>query len=112
MCLLDTLDGALMMSLYTSTRLAKDIISVFYFQSVLTGITVIVAIVIGTLQFLSMLQGATGLTGGFWDGVVRASDNYDIIGTFLFIVRIFDGAVANGVQKVVAYVAPLLFWAL
>lgn len=82
MCLLDTLDGALMMSLYTSARLAKDAIAVYYFQTVLTGVTVIVALIIGVLQFLGMLQGATGLEGGFWDGVVRASDNYDIIGQF------------------------------
>ncbi|GAB7348791.1 hypothetical protein MBLNU459_g7513t1 [Dothideomycetes sp. NU459] len=80
MCLLDTLDGALMMSLYTSTRLAKDAIAVLYYQVVLTGVTVVVAIIIGVLQFLGMLQGAAGLRGHFWDGVVVASDNYDIIG--------------------------------
>ncbi|KAH0098083.1 NicO-domain-containing protein, partial [Aureobasidium melanogenum] len=32
MCLLDTTDGALMMALYTSTRLAKDTIAVLYYQ--------------------------------------------------------------------------------
>ncbi|KEQ89509.1 NicO-domain-containing protein [Aureobasidium pullulans] len=80
MCLLDTTDGALMMALYTSTRLAKDNIAVLYYQSVLTGVTVLVAVVIGVIQFLGMLQGAADLTGGFWDGVEVASDNYDIIG--------------------------------
>ncbi|KAI4722097.1 NicO-domain-containing protein [Aureobasidium sp. EXF-10727] len=80
MCLLDTTDGALMMALYTSTRLAKDTIAVLYYQAVLTGVTVLVAVVIGVIQFLGMLQGAANLEGGFWDGVEVASDNYDIIG--------------------------------
>ncbi|KAH0205048.1 ketoacyl synthase domain-containing protein, partial [Aureobasidium melanogenum] len=80
MCLLDTTDGALMMALYTSTRLAKDTIAVLYYQAVLTGVTVMVAVVIGVIQFLGMLQGAANLEGGFWDGVEVASDNYDIIG--------------------------------
>ncbi|KAI5207013.1 NicO-domain-containing protein [Aureobasidium subglaciale] len=80
MCLLDTTDGALMMALYTSTRLAKDTIAVLYYQAVLTGVTVLVAVVIGVIQFLGMLQGAADLKGGFWDGVEVATDNYDIIG--------------------------------
>lgn len=80
MCLLDTTDGALMMALYTSTRLAKDNIAVLYYQSVLTGVTVLVAVVIGVVQFLGMIQGAGDFEGGFWDGVIVASDHYDIIG--------------------------------
>lgn len=86
MCLLDTTDGALMMALYTSTRLAKDTIAVLYYQAVLTGVTVMVAVVIGVIQFLGMLQGAANLEGGFWDGVEVASDNYDIIGK-LFLLQ-------------------------
>ena len=82
MCLLDTLDGALMMSLYTSTRLAKDSIAVLYYQSVLTGVTVVVAVVIGMLQLLGLVVGSVEPTpsGAFWDGVQRAQDSYDIIG--------------------------------
>lgn len=83
MCLLDTMDGALMMSLYTSARLASDTIAVLYYQAILTGVTVLVAVVIGVLQFLGMLQGAAELEGGFWDGVQVVTDHYDIIGVYL-----------------------------
>ena len=55
MCLLDTFDGAAMMSLYTSARLAKDAIAVLYYQCVLTAITVVVAIVIGVIQLLNLI---------------------------------------------------------
>lgn len=81
MCLLDTFDGAAMMSLYTSARLGKDAIAVLYYQCVLTAITVAVALVIGIIQLLSLIVNVRpDLTGGFWHGVIVAGDNYDIIG--------------------------------
>jgi high-affinity nickel-transport protein len=81
MCLLDTCDGAAMMSLYTSARLAKDAIAVLYYQCVLTAITVAVALVIGTIQLLTMvLNIRPDLEGPFWDGVAVAGDHYDLLG--------------------------------
>lgn len=81
MCLLDTFDGAAMMSLYTSARLATDAIAVLYYQCVLTAITVAVALVIGVLQLLTMILNIhPEFNGPFWDGVATAGDNYDIIG--------------------------------
>jgi nickel/cobalt transporter (NiCoT) family protein len=81
MCLLDTFDGAAMMSLYTSAKLAKDTIAVLYYQCVLTAITVVVALVIGVLQLLNLILAVRpNLSGPFWDGVGVAGDHYDIIG--------------------------------
>lgn len=81
MCLLDTFDGAAMMSLYTSARLAKDAIAVLYYQCVLTAVTVFVAIVIGVIQLLNLiLNVAPDLHGPFWRGVEVAADHHDIIG--------------------------------
>lgn len=99
MCLLDTVDGALMMALYTSTSLAKDQIAILYYSIVLTIITVIVAMVIGFIQLLTLIQNVGNLSGGFWvrnlsrpclrrswkriqDGVENANNHYDIIGMF------------------------------
>jgi high-affinity nickel-transport protein len=78
MCMLDTTDGALMMTLYTSTSLARDTIAILYYSIVLTGITVLVAICIGVIQLLSLI--ANFATGSFWDGVNSASDHFDVIG--------------------------------
>ncbi|CZT18598.1 related to high-affinity nickel transport protein [Ramularia collo-cygni] len=81
MCLLDTFDGAAMMSLYTSARLAKDTIAVLYYQIVLTAITVIVALVIGVIQLLTMIHNVRpDFEGPFWDGVDVVGDHYDVIG--------------------------------
>ncbi|QSZ37712.1 hypothetical protein DSL72_008811 [Monilinia vaccinii-corymbosi] len=78
MCLIDTTDGALMMTLYTSTSLARDTIAILYYSIVLTGITVLVAICIGVIQLLSLI--AKFSTGPFWDGVNAAGDHFDVIG--------------------------------
>jgi len=80
MCLLDTLDGALMLTLYTSPSLAKDTIAILYYSIILTGITVIVALVIGTIQLLTLILNVANPTGKFWEGVQVAGNNYDIIG--------------------------------
>lgn len=80
MCLLDTTDGALMMTLYTSTSLARDQIAILYYSIVLTSITIAAAMAIGVIQLLSLILNAAEPTGRFWDGVENVSDHYDILG--------------------------------
>ncbi|SMR50374.1 unnamed protein product [Zymoseptoria tritici ST99CH_3D1] len=100
MCLLDTLDGAAMMSLYTSARLAKDAIAVLYYQCVLTGITVAVAVAIGTLQLLTMIRNVRPeWEGGFWDGVDVAGEHYDVIGGAICGAFLVGGVLAVGVYR-------------
>jgi high-affinity nickel-transport protein len=78
MCLLDTTDGALMMTLYTSTSLARDTIAILYYSIVLSAITVLVAMVIGMIQLLSVIANYS--SGPFWDGVDSIGDHFDVIG--------------------------------
>ncbi|KAJ5736407.1 uncharacterized protein N7483_001532 [Penicillium malachiteum] len=109
MCLLDTIDGALMFSLYiqpatnfltskNGTEVSeavsdvdddelpqsrdnhRDPIAFLYYSIVLTVLTVIVALVIGVIQLLTMILNITDATGKFWDGVQIAGDYYDAIG--------------------------------
>lgn len=91
MCLLDTVDGALMMALYTSTALAKDRIAILYYSIVLTVITVVFAIVIGFIQLLSLILKVAEPSGKFWEGVAVAGDHYDIIGMSPVILRFEKG---------------------
>jgi high-affinity nickel-transport protein len=69
-----------MMSLYTSTKMARDVIAILYYSIVLTGITVFVAICIGTIQLLSLIDNTAHPEGPFWDGLHVVQDHYDIIG--------------------------------
>lgn len=65
MCLIDTIDGALMFAAYSSTALAADDISILYYSIVLTSICVVAAIVIGVIQLLSLLQNILQPHGEF-----------------------------------------------
>lgn len=109
MCLLDTIDGALMFSLYvqpsanflppkpSNTSDAASVtsdgdelpqshsnhrnpVAFLYYSIVLTTLTVIVAIVIGVIQLLTLILNVTDATDNFWDGVQVAGDYYDAIG--------------------------------
>ena len=115
MCLLDTVDGALMLTLYiqpaanflpperdsenitneaTSEPLQgsnepigpitnsnnRDPIAFLYYSIILTALTVVVAVVIGVIQLLTMILNVAKPTGSFWEGVETAGNYYDIIG--------------------------------
>ncbi len=109
MCLLDTADGALMLALYiqpatnflppkrtasptSETPLMesdepiapsqnhRDPVAFLYYSIVLTTLTVVVAIVIGVIQLLTLVLNVAEPTGRFWDGVQTAGDYYDVIG--------------------------------
>ena len=117
MCLIDTIDGALMLTLYVApmdrfaggkvsvgnetvgmevsgseganvageqnsvvnTR-AKDPIAFLYYSTILTALTVMVALVIGTIQLLTLILNVASPSGRFWDGVASAGDNFEVIG--------------------------------
>ncbi|CCX05640.1 high-affinity nickel-transport protein-domain-containing protein [Pyronema domesticum] len=99
MCLLDTTDGALMSALYQTSSFSQDIVAVLYYSIVLTIITVIVAIVIGTIQVLNVVLNVADpatTTGQFWVGVERVGEWYDVLGgaiVGLFIVGAVVGTV-------------------
>src|SRR5690606_13402293 len=76
-----------MSAVYLSARKSRDGLAVVYYSVVLTGITVLVAIVIGTLQVLSLIKDIWELEGGFWDGVEKVGEVYEFVG--LGIVGMF-----------------------
>lgn len=80
MCLLDTIDGALMMTLYTSKAFARDHIAILYYSIVLTGITIVVSAFIGIVQLLTLILNVAEPEGSFWNGVEAIGDNFEIIG--------------------------------
>ena len=123
MCLLDTIDGALMSSLYLAPMGIGDLkgkdkneerivaiqvegqdeearvesqpqgvnpqvkspLTFLYYSIVLTALTVLVALVIGIIQLLSLLLNVavseqTAEHSRFWRGVEMAGEYYDVIG--------------------------------
>ena len=120
MCLVDTIDGAMMLAIYVgpiavsgvkgdeaeqegmieqgandvNNERLKDPIMFLYYSIVLTVLTVVVALIIGTIQLLTIALHATEGKGKFWDGVAAAGDDYEIIGGSICGSFIVVGAVS------------------
>jgi high-affinity nickel-transport protein len=84
MTLLDTTDGALIMTLYTTTPLSRDSLAILYYSIVLTALTIAIAIAIGVIQLLTLILHVKEPTGRFWDGVGVVTDHYDVIGELVY----------------------------
>lgn len=94
MCLIDTLDGASMLALYTSKAFSRDTVALLYYQIVLSGITVVVSAFIGVVQVLSLVQNVAGPEGPVWDGVSAIGHHFDIVGGSICGIFLLVGIVA------------------
>jgi high-affinity nickel-transport protein len=83
MSLLDTIDGAFMNFAY-GWAFSKPIRKLFY-NLTITGLSVAVALLIGSLELLSVLADRLGLSGGVWGFLAHLDLNvvgYAIVGLF------------------------------
>ena len=94
MSLLDTADGSFMNFAY-GWAFANPVRKVYY-NITITGLSVVVAFVIGSIEVLSVLQSEFGLTGGLWDYAAR----FNINSAGFFIVGLF----------VLTWVVALVVW--
>ena len=83
MCLFDTIDGCFMNFAY-DWAFAKPIRKVYY-NITITGLSVFVAVFIGTVEILGLIGQEYGLSGGFWSFMA----NFNINNAGFFIVGIF-----------------------
>jgi high-affinity nickel-transport protein len=84
MSLLDTIDGAFMNFAY-GWAFSKPIRKIFY-NVTITGLSVAVALLVGTIELLSVLADKLSLTGGVWDFAANLDLNivgYAIVGLFV-----------------------------
>jgi len=84
MSLLDTIDGAFMNFAY-GWAFCRPVRKIFY-NITITGLSVAVALVIGTIELLAVFADRLSLTGGVWDFVSNLDLNlvgYVIVGLFV-----------------------------
>jgi nickel/cobalt transporter (NiCoT) family protein len=84
MSLLDTIDGAFMNFAY-GWAFSRPVRKIFY-NITITGLSVAVALVIGTIELLAVFADKLSLTGGVWDLVSNLDLNlvgYVIVGLFV-----------------------------
>ncbi len=84
MCLLDTIDGSFMNFAY-GWAFSNPVRKVYY-NITITGLSVVVALLIGTVELLGLLAEQFGWTGGFWSwvgGVDLNTIGFVIVGLFV-----------------------------
>ena len=87
MSLVDTTDGVLMLGAYGWAFLKP--IRKLYYNMTITAVSVVVAVVIGSLETLNLIVDQFGLAddGGFWGAIAAVNDNFGIVG--YIIIGIF-----------------------
>ena len=84
MSLLDTIDGSFMNFAY-GWAFSKPVRKIYYNITV-TGLSVVIALVIGTIELLGLAASKLTLHGGFWDWVANVNLNtvgYVILALFV-----------------------------
>jgi high-affinity nickel-transport protein len=83
MCLLDTIDGCFMNFAY-DWAFARPVRKVYY-NLTITGLSVFVAFLVGTVEILGLIGQETGASGGFWSFI----DAFDLNKAGFVIVGVF-----------------------
>jgi nickel/cobalt transporter (NiCoT) family protein len=84
MCLFDTIDGCFMNFAY-DWAFAKPIRKIYY-NLTITGLSVFIALFIGTIEILGLMAQEWNLTGAFWDFMQNFNINragFIIVGVFV-----------------------------
>lgn len=101
MSLMDTTDSILMLGAY-GWAFVKPIRKLYYNMNI-TLISVIVALVIGGIEALSIVSTQLNLHGPFWNFVGNLSDNFGRIGVIIVLLFIASWAISTIVYKVKRY---------
>jgi high-affinity nickel-transport protein len=85
MALIDTADGVLMLGAYgwAFTRPLRKL----YYNIIVTSVSVLVALIIGGVEVLGLVQGAFSLGGVFWNAVAALNNHFGSLG--YLIIGIF-----------------------
>jgi len=95
MSMMDTADGAFMTKAYGWAF--SNPVRKIYYNITVTGLSVAVALIIGTVELLSIVQSEFNLSGPFWDSV--AGVDLGTIGYVIVTLFVVTWAVSYGVWK-------------
>lgn len=101
MSLADTTDGVMMLGAY-GWAFVKPIRKLFYNMSI-TLISVLVALVVGTLETLSIISGQLNLAGPFWDFIGNLNDHFGEVGVGIIAIFIVSWAISTLFYRIKKY---------
>lgn len=103
MALVDAADSVLMLSVYGWAFLNP--IRKLYYNMTITAVSVLVAVVVGTLETLNLIGDQLGLTdgGGFWGSVGALNDNFGTLGYIIVGIFILSWLASMLVYRIKGY---------
>jgi nickel/cobalt transporter (NiCoT) family protein len=101
MSLIDTSDGILMLGAY-GWAFVKPVRKLYYNMNI-TLVSVLVALLVGTIEALSLVAAQLKLVGPVWDAVSRSSDNFGMLGFVIVGIFIASWAISVAVYKLRRY---------
>lgn len=101
MTIMDTTDSILMLGAY-GWAFVKPIRKLYYNLNI-TLISVIVALVIGTIEVLGIISAPLHLSGPFWDQIGNLNDNFGYLGVIIVLLFLLSWAVSTIVYKIKKY---------
>ena len=97
MCLVDTTDGILMLGAY-GWAFVKPVRKLYYNLNI-TLVSVLVALVVGGIEALSIVSSQLNLSGGFWDFLNNLSSNFGTLGYIIIGLFILSWGVSTLIYK-------------
>jgi high-affinity nickel-transport protein len=101
MSLIDTTDGIAMLGAY-GWAFVKPVRKLYY-NLTITMVSVVVALVVGSIEGLGLLAGEFNLSGGLWDLINMLNNNFGDIGYCIIAIFILSWLVSIIVYRVNRY---------
>ena len=101
MCLLDTTDGVLMLGAY-GWAFVKPVRKLYY-NLTITLVSVLVAVLVGTIEALSIIGPQLGYKGTLWDVVAKMSDNFGLVGVAIIGIFVLSWLISTAVYRLRRY---------
>jgi high-affinity nickel-transport protein len=101
MALIDTTDSILMLGAY-AWAFAKPLRKLYY-NITITSVSVLVALIVGGLETLGLIQGELNLSGPFWDPVAALNNNFGMLGYVIIGIFMASWVVSVALYKMKRY---------
>ena len=101
MALVDTADSVLMIRAY-GWAFVKPIRKLYY-NLTITAVSVLVALLVGSVEALGLIADRLALKGAFWEAVVALNSEFGVLGTLIIAVFVVSWIVSVLVYRLKGY---------
>lgn len=101
MSLVDTSDGVLMVGAYGWAFVNP--LRKLYYNLTITGISVVVALVVGAIEGLGLVAEKLALNGGIWSSIDFAAGNFTALGYLVVVIFVASWLASIAIYRVMGY---------